>query len=424
MEMKRSINDLALFGGRPAFDSPLHVGAPHLGDRRRLMARINEMLDRNWLTNDGPFVREFEQRFAKMAGVKHCVAMCNGTVALEIALRALELKGEVILPSMTFVATAHALKWQGITPVFCDIDSATLNIDPNRVEAMITPQTTAILGVHLWGRACNVEALSDIARRHGLALLFDAAHAFGCTHQGHMIGGFGAAEVFSLHATKFLNTFEGGAVATNNDELATKIRLLRNFGFSGEDETACLGTNGKMSEVAAAMGLTSLESLGRFRAINEGNYRDYCARLKSLPGLQLVEYHEKEEHNYQYVVVELDRSAAGLSRDQVMSVLRAENILARRYFYPGCHRLEPYRSLYPEARRVLPATEVVAERLLVLPNGAGVGREEIETICRILRFVIDARGRLTNRFTVHGPSIAIPAPHSIPVADHIPQLPN
>src|ERR1035441_9571296 len=254
------------------FPSPLHVGRPNQGNRQRLIERINDMLDRNWLTNNGPFVQEFEKRVAEFVGVKHCIAMCNATVALEIATRALGLKGEVIVPAFTFIATAHSLQWQEITPVFCDIDPRTHNLDPARVEELITPKTTGIIGVHLWGRPCDVEALTEIAQRRNLTLMFDAAHAFGCSYGGKMIGGFGLAEVFSFHATKFCQTFEGGAIVTDNDELATKIRLMKNFGFGGYDNVIYIGTNGKMTEICAAMGLTNLESLEDFVAANRRNY--------------------------------------------------------------------------------------------------------------------------------------------------------
>src|SRR6185369_4193577 len=224
--MKRTKADLAVLGGPREFAEPLHVGRPNIGDRGRLLSLINDMLDRRWLTNQGPLVQEFERRVAEHVGVEHCVAMCNGTVALEIAIRALGLTGEVILPSFTFIATAHALQWQEITPVFCDIDPHTHRLDPNRVESMITPRTSGIIGVHVWGRPCDVDALTEIAERRKLTLLFDAAHAFSSSRNGTMVGGFGAAEVFSFHATKFLNTGEGGAVVTNDDDLAQRMRLM------------------------------------------------------------------------------------------------------------------------------------------------------------------------------------------------------
>src|SRR5579872_5774228 len=356
-DSKLNIHDLAIFGKPPAFAEKLHVGRPNLGNRERLMQRISDMLDRNWLTNDGPYVQDFEKRLAQFLGVRNCVAMCNATISLEIAIRALGLTGEVIVPSFTFIATAHALQWQEITPVFCDIDRKTHNLDPAQVERMITPRTKGIIGVHTWGRPCDVDALEAIARRRNLQLLFDAAHAFGCSYKGKLIGGFGRCEVLSFHATKFFNTFEGGAVLTNDDALAEKIRLMRNFGFSGYDNVIYIGTNGKMTEVCAAMGLTSLESVEKFIETNRRNHAAYRSGLAGIPGLSLMPYDENERANYQYLVCELDEDAAGLTRDQLVALLSAENVLTRRYFFPGCHRMEPYRSYFPHAGLVLPETE-------------------------------------------------------------------
>ncbi|HEX3035123.1 MAG TPA: aminotransferase class I/II-fold pyridoxal phosphate-dependent enzyme [Thermodesulfobacteriota bacterium] len=399
--MKLTIDDLAIFGGLPAFNEKLHVGRPNIGNRKRLLQRINDLLDRRWLTNDGHYVQEFERRIAEIMGVKHCIAMCSGTVALEIAIRATGLTGEVIVPSFTFIATAHALQWQGITPVFCDIDSRTHNIDPSRVEEMITPRTTGIIGVHLWGRPCDVEALIKLAHRHNLKLLFDAAHAFSCSYQGRMIGNFGDAEVFSFHATKFLNTFEGGAVVTNDDELANKIRLMRNFGFTDYDNVVYIGTNGKMNEVAAAMGLTSLESLEEFVTVSYRNYKQYWQQLEDIPGVCLSPYDQTERCNFQYIVLEIDEAATHISRDQLQEILWAENVLARRYFYPCCHRMEPYRSYFPHANLLLPNTEHLAARVLSLPTGTAVGPDKISKICQIIRLVVthghEIRMRLLHR---------------------------
>lgn len=388
MREKNNLNQLAALGGQPAFAEPLHVGRPNIGDRSALMVRINDLLDRRWLTNNGPFVQEFERRIADFLRVKHCIAMCNATIALEITARALGLHGEVIVPSFTFIATAHSLQWQEITPVFCDIDPATHNLDPRQVEKMITPRTTGIMGVHVWGRPCAIEALSEIAARRGLKLMFDAAHAFGNSHNGRMIGNFGDAEVFSFHATKFFNTFEGGAVVTNDDELATKIRLMTNFGFSGYDNVIYVGTNGKMSEVSAAMGLTGLESLDAFIAANWRNYVAYQAGLQSIPGIRLISYDEDERNNYQYVIVEVNEAATGISRDDLVAVLHAENVLARRYFYPGCHEMEPYRSYFPHAGLLLPETQKLTRRVMSLPTSTAVGPAEIESVCAIIRLAI------------------------------------
>lgn len=361
---------------------------------------VDEILDRRWLTNAGQCVKEFERRLADFLGVKHCIAMCNATVGLDITIRALELKGEVIVPSFTFIATAHALKWQQITPVFCDIDPATHNIDPRRVEELITPRTTGILGVHVWGRSCDVDALSEIAQRRKLRVIFDAAHAFACSHKGQMIGGFGDVEVFSFHATKFFNTFEGGAVTTNDDHLANKIRLMKNFGFSGWDQVSYLGTNGKMSEISAAMGLTSLASLTDFIETNRRNYRQYQESLNGVPHIRLIRFDDNEKLNYQYVVIEIDEGAP-VTRDQLMEVLHAENVMARRYFYPGCHRMEPYRSDDPNAGAMLPVTEEVAARVIALPTGTAVDREQISAICELLRFIIANGSEVNKRFAAN-----------------------
>ncbi|MBF8258815.1 MAG: dTDP-4-dehydro-6-deoxyglucose aminotransferase, partial [Actinobacteria bacterium] len=326
------MKDLAIFGSPPAFREKIHVGRPNIGNRERLLSRINEILDRRWLTNNGIYVQEFEREIARLAGVRHCIAACNGTIALEIVIRALGLEGEVIVPSFTFVATAHALQWQEITPVFCDIDPKTFTLSPDRVEELVTPATTGIIGVHLWGRTCDVDALGEIAERKGLKLLFDAAHAFGCSRGGRMVGSFGNAEILSFHATKFLNAFEGGAVLTNDDALAAKVRLMKNFGFSGYDNVIHVGTNGKMSEVSAAMGLTGLESMDEFIAVNRRNYERYRLELASIPGIRLMPYPEEERSNYQYVVLEIDDERTEIGRDRLVEVLHAENVIARRYF--------------------------------------------------------------------------------------------
>lgn len=393
----RKLTDLAYFGGSPAFSEDLFVGRPNTGDREGFMERIDDMFDRRWFTNQGPYVREFEARISELVGVKHCIAMCNATIALEILTRALGMSDEVIVPSMTFIATAHALQWQQITPVFCDIDPQTHNLDPARVEAMITPRTTGIIGVHLWGRPCDVEALQQLADRYDLKVIYDAAHAFGCSSNGRMVGNFGEAEVYSFHATKFFHTFEGGAVVTNNDDLAAKIRLMKNFGFSGYDNVIYIGMNGKMSEVAAAMGLASLDSLDEIVDVNREHYYRYQNELSQIPGIRLVPYDDEEKCNYQFVVIEIDGDEAGITRDSMMELLHREGALVRRYFYPGCHRMEPYRSYFPHAGLLLPATEQVVDRVLSLPTGTSVTKDDVATICQLIQFAITHSDEITSR---------------------------
>jgi dTDP-4-amino-4,6-dideoxygalactose transaminase len=281
------------------------------------------------------------------------------------------------------------LQWQEITPVFCDIDPLTHSLDPRRVEEATTPRTTGIIGVHLWGKGCDAESLAEVARQRRLRLMFDAAHAFACSYKEKMIGGFGSAEAFSFHATKFINTFEGGAVATNDDDLAARLRLMRNFGFAGYDNVLCVGANGKMSEVSAAMGLTSMESLPEFIAVNRRNYELYRALLSDVPGISLISYNESEKCNYQYVILEVDESGARISRDELMEILWAENVIARRYFFPGCHRMEPYRSLFHNAKLSLPVTEALCRRVLSLPTGTTVSEDHVRIICHLVAFAVE-----------------------------------
>jgi dTDP-4-amino-4,6-dideoxygalactose transaminase len=368
----------------PLFSEPLHVGRPNIGNRERFDKLVSDMFERQWLTNDGPLVRELEQEIAQSSGVEHCVAMCNGTLALEIAIRALGLSGEVIVPSFTFVATAHALHWQGITPVFADIDPTTHTLDPAAVRRMITPRTSGIIGVHLWGRPADIEGLQQIGTEYSLPVIYDAAHAFGCTYRGDPIAAFGDISVMSFHATKIFNTFEGGAVLTNNDELAEAIRLMRNFGFSGYDNVIHPGTNGKMSEVCAAMGIANLEGVDETIRINRRNHQAYADALSGTPGISVLPYDASEQSNYQYVVLEVDAGCA-VTRDDLLHALHRENVLARRYFWPGCHRMKPYRDLFPHAGLLLPHTEAVANGVLVLPTGRAVSVEAIDAIGGFIR---------------------------------------
>ncbi len=363
----------------------LYVGCPNIGDRDALMARIHALLDRRWLSNNGPLVQEFEARAAELLGVRHIVAMCNATVALALAIKALDLRGEVILPSYTFIATAHALQWQGLKPVFADMDPATHNIDPKRLEHLITSQTTGIVGVHVWGRACDTAALEALAAKHAIKVMYDASHAFACSHGGVMIGNFGSCEVFSFHATKFINTFEGGAVATNDNKLADKLRLMRNFGFKGFDNVVSLGLNGKMNEVCAAMGITNLEAMEAIIDVNKRNYLTYCEELRSVAGVSVIRYDPEEKNNYQYMVIEVDPDVCTRNRDEIVEALHAENVIARKYFWPGCHRMEPYRSMRPHWEKQLAETEKVSGKIVVLPTGQTVTEHHIRKIADIVR---------------------------------------
>ena len=359
------------------------MGRPNIGDTEALHTALADILSRRWLTNNGPVVQAFEQRIADLLDVKHCISVCNATIGLQLLIRALELEGEVIVPSFTFPATVQALAWCGLTPVFCDVDLEYHLIDPQKIESLITPKTVGIMGVHLWGNGCDVNAIDDIAGRHGLKVMYDAAHAFHCSHQGRLFGGFGEAEVFSFHATKFVNCFEGGVVTTNNGDLAQRLRLTRNFGFEA-GEVQCLGTNAKMSEICAAMGMTSLDALEKITATNQANWAAYADGLMGIPGVDLLSFPDKRVHNYQYIVIDIDQDVFGLSRDELMAVLQAERVLARRYFHPGCHRIPPFSGNSTLTRGPLEVTESLCDRVLVLPTGTDVTRQDADTICSII----------------------------------------
>lgn len=392
--MKRDIGDLALFGGRPTFLHPLYVGSPNQIDRNRLFDRLNWALDNNWLSNGGPIALEFEGRVAELAGVRNCVSTCNATVALQLLCQAAELRGEVIMPSLTFVATAHAVRWVGLDPVFVDVDPRTGQMDPALVAEAIGPETSAIIGVHLWGRPSPVDALEKLAADHGLPLFFDAAHAIGCTSGGRPVGGFGAAEVFSFHATKVVNGFEGGAVVTNDDAFAQRLRALHNFGTGLAAGSPSGGTNGKMNEASAAMALTSLDAFEGSVARNRANFTHYEQELGDVPGLRVIPHDAGETYNYQYVIVEIDQTATGIGRDLLIELLRAENVVAKPYFSPPCHELEPYRS-----RRSfhLPHTERLSASVLALPTGSSVSRESIRRVCDVVRLAVSRGADVTFR---------------------------
>lgn len=383
----------------PKFDEPLHVGRPNIGDPGELRKHIDAALDRRWLT-DGPLVEEFEERIAELAGTAHCVATCNATVGIQLAARAcgIEPGDEVIVPAFTWVATAHALSWIGAVPVFCDVDEETANLSPDAVEKVLSPATRGILGVHVFGRPCPIDPLTELAGRHGVPLLFDAAHGLGSTYRGRPVGGFGEAEVFSFHATKFLNSFEGGAVVTDNAELAARVRAMRNFGIGADGTVESPGTNAKMNEAAAAMGLTSLGVMDELMEANRLNHERYAEGLAGIRGVGVRTQEPGERANHQYLVIEVDAAAAGVHRDHVHQVLMRQNVLSRRYFYPGCHQLEPYRARPERHAPQRPAnSEALAERVLALPTGTAVGAAEIAGVCEIIRLTVEAASAGSDR---------------------------
>jgi dTDP-4-amino-4,6-dideoxygalactose transaminase len=355
----------------------LHVGRPNILNRAKFLERVESILDSKILTNDGPMVRELESSFCELFNVAHCLAFSNATLAIELLVKELDITGEVIVPSFTFVATAHAVKTAGAQPVFCDVEAGSDSglMCPELAEKLINEKTQAIMPVNVYGNICNLEAFEALAQKHKLQLIYDSAHAIGCSYRGRRLGSFGRAEVFSLHATKFINAFEGGLIATNDGELATRLKLARNFGFATYDTVVALGTNAKLSEIHAAMGLTNLECMEEIVNKNRENYELYSRHLPKQ--FKLLQFASHIEPNYQYVVV---FCPDGL-RDRAVDVLKQNDVFARRYFFPGIHRHAPY----DQESWDLPNTDRLASNVICLPTGQDISETDIARICSILK---------------------------------------
>lgn len=363
------------------------MGRPNLPNRKVFDKYVDRIFDKRWLTNNGPLVREFQEKLEEFLQVKHCIPICNGTIALEITERALGFVDDVVLPSYTFIATAHSLQWQRIRPVFADIGEYSVTINPRSIKQVLTPNTNGIIGVHVYGHPCDHKAICGISKQHNIRVIYDAAHAFGCEVNGVPIASIGDASIFSFHATKFFHTFEGGIVATNDSSLAREIFLMTNFGFTGNDDVSYLGINGKMTEIAAAMGLSMLDSIESIRSKNLANYQYYKTSLSEIDGLEIIEPPSSlSKNNWQYVIAKLDEKEFGISRDLTVEALKAENIFARRYFYPGCHRLYPYRTCRYK-NYSLRNTENLADQVISFPTGQSVNESDIKRIAQLLHLI-------------------------------------
>jgi dTDP-4-amino-4,6-dideoxygalactose transaminase len=353
----------AVLGGEPMFASPLHIVAPVVPRIEEVGPRIAEILASGQLTNDSRYVREFEAALESRLGVP-AVTTSNGTWSLVLAMKALGIEGEVIVPSYTYCASAHAIRWAGATPVFADVLPDTFTVNPDAVRAAITPRTTAILAVHIYGHPCEIDELTKLADENGLALLFDAAHAFGATYRGGAIGTFGRAESFSFHATKTLPVGEGGCVSTRDRRLADQLRLWRKFGDPGNEDSQFAGTNAKMQEFNAILGLAGLNTVDDIIARRRGYAAALRERLSVVPGLRFQEERSYVRSNAQNFAVLVDEGLFGLSRDELHRALAADNVRCRRYFYPPVHRQKAYAGV-PCGE--LMVTSQVADAVLCLP---------------------------------------------------------
>lgn len=366
-------------------NEPVYVTRPDLPPLEEFAASLERIWDNKSLTNGGPFHQQFEREVAKYLGVKHLSLFSNGTLALVTALQALRITGEVITTPFSFVATTHSIWWNNIKPVFVDIEPEYLNLDPEKVEAAITPQTTAIMPVHVYGNPCCVEKLQKIADTYGLKLIYDAAHAFGVKKGGDSILNSGDLSTLSFHATKVFNTVEGGAIVCHDARMKQRIDFLKNFGYNGETTVIEPGINAKMNELQAAYGLLQLKYVDGYIAKRKAITERYRSRLCGVKGLRLLPDIVGVRHNYSYFSVLIDPVKFGRTRDELNEVLKKNNIFPRRYFYPLISQFPTYRALPSAKRENLPVAEKTAQEVLCLPIYPALDLKEVDAVCELVR---------------------------------------
>lgn len=367
-------------------DKPIFVTQPYLPPLEEFVPYLQKIWDNKTLTNGGPMHQQLEQALCDYLGVKHVALFNNGTIALLTALQALRVTGEVITTPYSFVATAHSLLWNGIKPVFADIDPRTLNLDPSKVEAAITPQTTAIMPVHCYGNPCDVEAIQRIADNYNLRVIYDAAHAFGVRDAGGSVLRHGDLSVLSFHATKVFNTFEGGAIICPDAKTKKRIDQLKNFGFVDEVTVVAPGINGKMSEVNAAFGLLQLQHIDQAMLRRKEIDVFYRENLKDVKGISVIEEAERVVSNNSYFSI-LVEAEYPLSRDELYQKLKENNIFSRRYFYPLISEFPMYRGMQSAHRDNLPVATRVSEKVLCLPIYPALDNASLHSIVGILKGV-------------------------------------
>ncbi|MPM24424.1 dTDP-4-amino-4,6-dideoxy-D-glucose transaminase [bioreactor metagenome] len=358
---------------------PIYVTEPSLPPLEEFIPYLKRIWDNKWLTNNGEFHQEFETRLAEYLGVKYVSLFTNGMIALQVGMQALRITGEVITTPFTFVATPHAIHWNNCQPVFCDIEPETFTMDPDKVEALITPRTTAIMPVHVYGNPCCNGELKQIADTYGLKLFYDAAHGFGVKKDGVSVCNWGDLSMLSFHATKVFNTFEGGALVTNDEKMKSRIDFLKNFGFADEVTVVAPGSNGKMDEFRAAYGLLQLERVDGEIVKRKRVAEHYRQALKEVPGIQILHDQVGIQHNYAYFPVRIHAEQYGMSRDGLYDRLKERNIMSRRYFYPLCSDFPTYRSLPSAMPSNLPVATKIAQEILCLPMFADL-REEMQQL--------------------------------------------
>jgi dTDP-4-amino-4,6-dideoxygalactose transaminase len=367
------------------FTKPIYITRPLLPDLDEVNKKLKDIWDSQWLTNNGPQHQIFEEKLKAVLNVPYISLFNNGTIALIVACQSLRISGEVITTPFTFPATPHVLTWNGIKPIFCDIDPVTMNIDASKIESMVTPQTTAILAVHVFGTPCDVSKIQDVADRYGLKVIYDAAHAFGIEINNTGIGSFGDITMFSFHATKLFHTAEGGALTFKDKNLKQRIDLLKNFGIKNEEEVVMPGINGKMNEIQAALGLILLDSVEEEKNKRKILKEAYIDSLKNMEGISILKSNNDVKDSYQYFVIRIDEKLFGRSRDYVYSNFKEYNVFTRKYFYPLCSDYTCYKHLPSSAPSNLSVAHKVVNEVLSMPFYGGLSVDDVDAICKILR---------------------------------------
>ena len=378
----------AILGSKPTFNLQINIVKPVLPVFTDMERGVHSILDSGMVTK-GRYLFEFEEAIAAHLGVKHAIGVSSCTTGLMLTYQSLGLQGEVIVPSFTFMATVSALNWCGIRPIFCDVNSKTTNLNPALIESLITSQTTAIVAVHNFGNPAEIGSLEKIAKNHGIKLIFDAAHGFGAKYYGFPVGKQGNAQVFSLSPTKLLIAGEGGIVATNDDSLAEKVKMGREYGNDGKYDSAFAGMNARMPEFNALMGLRSLDLLEKAAVSRNETARIYVERLGRLPGISFQDVAHNNRSSYKDFSITIDENLFGLSRDELAQSLRFENIDTRNYYDPPIHRQTAYQHFYNG--RELPGTDLLAKTSLSLPIWTEMDHEITSGICKAIEGIFENR---------------------------------
>lgn len=360
----------------------IQVTKPAMPKFEDYIEEIKDLWESGWLTNSGLKHQELEKKLSEYLKTQNLELIVNGHMAIEIALESLGVQGEVITTPFTFISTTQAIVRTGNVPIFCDINTIDFNIDVNKIEELITNKTVAIMPVHVYGNVCDVAKIDEIAKKHKLKVIYDAAHTFGVEYNGKGIASFGDLSCFSFHATKVFNTAEGGGISVNNNDYLDKIRLLRRFGMKNEDEVTKIGTNAKMHEFSAAMGLCNLKYIDDNILKRQIITNQYKENLKDIKGLQFNPIQEGVKSNYAYFPVVFDETVLGFTRDDVLKNLASKNIIARKYFYPLTSEMECYSSF---AKGNTPIAKSISDRVLTLPIYPDLGIEVVDRVCEIIR---------------------------------------